>query len=57
LQIPALVLGVVAAFLENAGGAAKYSAVQRYNRQAMKPGPLTWNLDPEAKGMSLNYAF
>jgi hypothetical protein len=57
LQIPSLALGVLAAFLENAGGSAKYSAVQRYNRQAMKPSPLSWNLDPEARGMSLNYVF
>jgi hypothetical protein len=57
LQIPSLLLGVLAAFLENAGGAAQYSAVQRYNREAVKPGPITWNLDPEAKGLALNYAF
>jgi hypothetical protein len=57
LQIPALALGVLAGFLENAGGAARYSAVQRYNRETMKPGPLTWNLDPAVKGLSLNYAF
>jgi hypothetical protein len=59
VQIPALVLGVGASFLSNAGGAAKYTAVQRYNAKAIKPGPLTWNLTPESKGLALglNYAF
>ena len=59
VQIPALALGVAASVLSNAGGAAKYAAVQRYNKMALKPGPLTWNLTPEAKGLALgfNYAF
>jgi hypothetical protein len=58
LQIPALAIGVAAGFFTNAAGAAKFTAVQRYNGQAIKPGSLTWNLTPESNGLVLvlNYS-
>jgi hypothetical protein len=58
VQIPALAIGVVAAFFKNAAGAAQFAAVQRYNDKTLKPDPLTWNITPESKGLilNLNYA-
>jgi hypothetical protein len=58
LQIPALAMGVVAAFFKNAGGAAQFAAVQRYDNKAVQPNPVTWNLVPESNGLvlDLNYA-
>ncbi len=46
VQIPALAIGVVAAFFTNAAGAAQYEAVQRYNAPKARPGPVTWDLLP-----------
>ncbi len=58
LQLPALAMGVVAAFFKNAGGAAQFSAVQRFNDKTLQPNPVTWNLTPESNGLvlDLNYA-
>jgi hypothetical protein len=57
LQLPALAMGVVAAFFKNAGGAAQFAAVQRYNNKAVKPAPLTWNLTPESNGLILDLKY
>lgn len=58
VQIPALLLGVASSFLENAAGADKYTAVQRYNREVRDPGPVTWDISPGPQGLmlDLNYA-
>lgn len=57
LQIPALAIGVVAAFFKNAAGAARYTAVQRYNDKAATTDPVTWNLIPESSGLVLDLKY
>lgn len=57
LQLPALAMGVIAAFFKNAGGAAQFSAVQRYNEKAAEPNPVTWNLVPESSGLVLDLKY
>jgi hypothetical protein len=57
VQIPAVLLGVVAGFLSNAAGAAKYDAVQRYNGAVAKPEPVTWGLSADHDSVLLNLKY
>jgi hypothetical protein len=57
VQIPALAMGVVAAFFTNAAGAAKFEAVQRYNEKKKRPEPVTWELSPESDHMDFDLKY
>jgi hypothetical protein len=57
VQIPALALGVAAAFFTNAAGAAKFDAVQRYNDRKKRPSPVTWEISPESGHMDFDLKY